>query len=341
MKLSIVIPVYNVEKYLDECIASVTNQSLKDIEIILVDDGSTDSSGILCDKWAQKDERIRIFHKSNGGLMSAWKYGVRRATGEYIGFVDSDDWIDADMYEKMSSFAMKYAADFVCSATVAFFSSGRIEYETIKLSEGLYDKDKIQNIIFPNLLTSVKSHCRIVSPNRVTKLYKKEILLSILEDCNDEVSLGEDLVTTFAFLQKAKSIYVMNSFYPYHYRINSESMTHKFSSKKYEKISVLRDTLLAINDKYKAYPFEAQIYTDYVDLYFRTIETEIFCSPNKGLAKSLRKSFSQKELQFALSKCDVSMLSKKNRLYLILMKWNLVELLIFLRRTKQLLNKLK
>jgi glycosyltransferase involved in cell wall biosynthesis len=306
-----------------------------------VDDGSTDSSGILCDGWAQKDSRIKVYHKENGGLMSAWKYGVRRANGNYIGFVDSDDWIDPDMYEKMSSYAIKYDADLVCSALVACLSSGRIEYETIKLSEGLYDQGKIKHIIFPNLLTSVKSHWRIVSPNRVTKLYKKEILLSILEDCNEEVSLGEDLVTTFAFLQKAKSFYVMNGFYPYHYRINGESMIQKFSPKKYEKISILRDTLLAINDKYKVYPFETQIYTDYIDLYFGTIENEIFCSSNKGLAKSLRNSFHQKELQFALSKCDVSMLKKKYRLYLILMKWNLVEILILLRRTKQLLNSFK
>lgn len=99
--ISIIVPVYNVEQYLEKCVNSIINQTYKNLEIILVDDGATDSSGKLCDELAKIDNRIKVYHKENGGLSDARNYGVERATGEYIGFVDSDDYIDAEMYEKL------------------------------------------------------------------------------------------------------------------------------------------------------------------------------------------------------------------------------------------------
>ena len=99
--ISIIVPVYNVEQYLEKCVDSIINQTYKNLEIILIDDGATDSSGKLCDELAKIDNRIQVYHKENGGLSDARNYGVERATGDYIGFVDSDDYIDAEMYEKL------------------------------------------------------------------------------------------------------------------------------------------------------------------------------------------------------------------------------------------------
>ena len=101
MKLSVVIPVYNVEKYLDKCVESIVNQTFKDLEIILVDDGSTDESGKMCDEWTEKDTRIKAIHKINGGLSSARNAGIKQAKGEYISFIDSDDFVELDMYATM------------------------------------------------------------------------------------------------------------------------------------------------------------------------------------------------------------------------------------------------
>ena len=101
VKVSVVVPVYNVEKYLDECVASILSSSLQDIEVLLVDDGAKDSSGRMCDEWAKKDSRVRALHKKNGGLSDARNYGLERATGEYIAFVDSDDKIHSDMLKKL------------------------------------------------------------------------------------------------------------------------------------------------------------------------------------------------------------------------------------------------
>ena len=114
-KVSIIVPVYKVEKYLRKCIDSIINQTLKDIEIILVDDGSPDNCGKICDEYAAKDTRIKVIHKENGGLSSARNAGMEVAEGEYIGFVDSDDWIESDMYMTLWQKAKDINADLVNS----------------------------------------------------------------------------------------------------------------------------------------------------------------------------------------------------------------------------------
>ena len=110
MKISVVIPIYNVEKYIERCIDSVLNQTYMNLEIILVDDGSPDRCGEICDNYAQIDKRIRVIHKENGGLSSARNAGLRIATGDYISFVDSDDWIEPHMYETLLKNAINYKA---------------------------------------------------------------------------------------------------------------------------------------------------------------------------------------------------------------------------------------
>ena len=103
IKISIICPVYNVEKYLPRCIDSILSQSFKDFELLLVDDGSLDNSGNICDEYANNDDRIRVFHKKNGGVSSARNFGLKHACGEWISFVDTDDWVDSDFLEPISS----------------------------------------------------------------------------------------------------------------------------------------------------------------------------------------------------------------------------------------------
>ena len=112
--VSIIIPVYNAEQYLKECIDSVWNQTYENLDIVLVDDGSKDNSPKMCDKFARKDGRIQVIHKENGGLVSAWKAGVEKAKGDYVVFLDSDDWIDLFMIEDMVNHATGKGKEIVC-----------------------------------------------------------------------------------------------------------------------------------------------------------------------------------------------------------------------------------
>ena len=109
--VSVIVPVYKVEKYLDKCVESIVGQTYKNLEIILVDDGSPDNCPAMCDKWADRDSRIKVIHKQNGGVSSARNAGIDAVQGEFIGFVDSDDWLEPDMYDCLVKNALEYNAD--------------------------------------------------------------------------------------------------------------------------------------------------------------------------------------------------------------------------------------
>lgn len=158
-KISVIVPVYNVENYLRGCLDSIINQSFKDLEIICVNDGSTDNSGTILQEYADKDSRIKIINKENGGLSSARNVGIMAATGDFLGFVDSDDWIDLDFYEKLYNAAVKYDADIACANLLRVYKHKstyyikyrrykctkkvRLKYEWAKLPDNSYVMNKI------------------------------------------------------------------------------------------------------------------------------------------------------------------------------------------------------
>ena len=139
--ISVIIPIYNVEKYLDKCIRSVVEQTYKNLEIILVDDGSPDQCGTICDKWAEKDKRIRVIHKTNGGLSDARNAGLDAAAGAFIGFVDSDDYIHTQMYQRLYEKLKVFNADMaICGFNWVDEQTDRITQNASMPCEGLIDK---------------------------------------------------------------------------------------------------------------------------------------------------------------------------------------------------------
>ena len=152
--ISISIPVYNVEKYLCQCIESIINQSLIDIEIILVDDGSTDSCGGICDKYAAKDSRIKVIHKENGGLASARQAALEIATGIYFCACDADDWVESDMYEQMYNKAQETGADIIiCDYYIEYDNGETVHKQIEKLDDS--ETDLIGNALNGKLPTSM------------------------------------------------------------------------------------------------------------------------------------------------------------------------------------------
>lgn len=332
MNLSIIIPVYNVEKYLPTCLNSVCNQTKRDIEIILVDDGSTDASGNICDKWAKNDNRVCVIHKDNGGLMSAWKSGVKIASGDYVGFVDSDDWIDSDMYETLYNSAVQNDVDIVCCCLNFEYPNGQSHLEKIDFSPKRFSHSEIIKSIYPILLYNSKTHHRGVSPNRVTKLYRRSLLNSIICYCDDDISIGEDLLTTFSYMTRAKSIMFLSDYHPYHYRINPNSMIQKYAQEKYQRIRMLKTCLERVNTN-SIYDFTKQINADHIQLMLAQLDCEMLYSGSnhKELRKRLELFYGDKSFQSALSICGIKGLSPKNKLYINLLKFHLYDLLIFIR----------
>lgn len=150
--ISIVVPVYNVEKYLVRCLDSIINQSIREIEIILVDDGSTDISGDICDKYALQDERIKVIHKENGGLVSARQAGIKVASGQYIGFVDSDDWIESNMFQSLYKEAVLNNADAVAEGMLEDVE-GEWKERRNKLQAAVYKTVEEREYLYQNMLS--------------------------------------------------------------------------------------------------------------------------------------------------------------------------------------------
>lgn len=201
--VSVIVPIYNVKDFLMGCLNSVVNQTLKDIEIVIVDDGSTDGSSLMADEFASKHNNVKVIHKPNGGLMSAWTLGVKESSGEYIGFVDSDDAVDPEMFRKLLDTSIETDADIVmCDDRDSITGV----HNTCELEPGLYEgkqMDVIRNHIFPN------PGQLIVSNARWNKLYKRHLIIENLKYTICLSRTFEDRYIVPAAIMSAKSFYYL------------------------------------------------------------------------------------------------------------------------------------
>ena len=153
-KISVVVPVYNAERFLHKCVDSILSQSFSDLELILVDDGSPDNSGAICDDYARQDSRVKVIHQRNSGVSVARNRGIQEASGDYIGFVDSDDWIDSEMYAVLYQTAKKEHTDIVMCDSMTVYDDGRKVQDTISsLSENSH-LCKVD--LYPELIEQIK-----------------------------------------------------------------------------------------------------------------------------------------------------------------------------------------
>ncbi len=220
--INIVIPVFNVEKYIKRCLDSVINQGCKEFRAIVVDDGSTDNCGAICDEYAEKDDRILVFHKSNGGLASAVRYGIEKSPKcDYFMFLDGDDFFETDAVLSVNEI-IKENPDLVVFDYFVTEEDGRIlKAVTSNVNVGLNTGDIYNEIKNGYVSTSN------VAPARWNKAYRYEIAKSALEYYSNEVTVAEDMLFTTVSLFNSKSLYYINKSL-IHYCQNSDSMTHKF-----------------------------------------------------------------------------------------------------------------
>lgn len=235
-KVSIIVPIYNVEKYIHKCIDSIINQTLKDIEIILVDDESPDNCPRICDEYAQKDNRIKVVHKKNGGLGFARNSGLEIATGEYIAFVDSDDYIDITMYETLYNVAKEHDLD-TCYSGYNNVTKDRIipirEVETYTE----FCKTDILNIFLLNMIgNNVKEKAdRRYAMSVWHAIYSNEIIQSEqIRFCSERDFISEDIVFDIDYLSKCRKIGIIPNTL-YFYRANDNSLSRLYRLDRVEK----------------------------------------------------------------------------------------------------------
>lgn len=252
--ISIIVPIYNAEKYLDKCLQSIINQTLGNIEILLINDGSTDSSLEICKKYSERDSRIKIINKKNEGVSVARNLGIEKATGEYIAFIDSDDWIDTEFCERLYSSVKKEKAELgICNYIKENLDFK--EFYDIKINKKILYEEDIQKTFLSKLIErdeGERVHNLAGFRGPCAKLYKKEILNNYDIKFDENLVIGEDFLFNLNFLQKTKRITLDKGYY-YHYRTNFNSATMKYKKdcfKIYEEILKQLEEFLNKNDIY-------------------------------------------------------------------------------------------
>lgn len=230
-KISVIVPIFRIEKYLPKCIESLLDQSFFDFELILVDDGSPDNCPKICDDYAKADSRIKVIHKKNGGLLSARKEGLRNAIGKYIAFVDGDDWVDIFYLDTLFKLAEANNANLVVTGHFREFD-GKIETIKPKMA-GVYDKTGLDSQIIPNAIFNGEFCEHGISTYVWNKLFKRELLYNILLNVPNEIIMGEDAAITYSYLAVCKSL-VISRIPLYYYRQRHDSIVKSIEDPKTE-----------------------------------------------------------------------------------------------------------
>lgn len=283
--ISVIVPVYNVEKYLNRCIDSILNQTFKQIEIILVDDGSTDKSPIICDEYCDRYENIKVIHKENNRVSAARNDGIKIASGKYIALVDSDDWIEPNMLEEMYNKAEEFHTDI---AMCDFRKVGVESKYTVSqpIREGYYDRNMIETELFPCLIMFENIEFPPTISN-CTCLFRRKFIIEHNLFYDENIHYCEDSIFGSKAMYNANRFYYMKNRYFYNYFYNPNSTTSTCNMKKW-------DSYLIINQRLKQYftdskfDFSRQIKINM--LYFTLNYLEEIKKSNLPLDKKIQKS---------------------------------------------------
>ena len=317
--ISIVIPVYKVEKYLDRCVQSVVEQSYKNLEIILVDDGSPDNCPVMCDEWANKDKRIKVIHKQNGGVSSARNAGLEIATGKYLQFIDSDDYIDKDYTERLLSGYDGGDFDLSCGGYKIIPLKGDVKLFSVKdyLGINILEKGSLFLEFVLKWLLDVT----------VNKLYKMELAKKIRFDTN--LPLSEDRKFTLDYLRLIKGKINFVDTCGYNYEYNSSSAIHK----KRENAFDLQYQSFCNLIEFCKFKFDDYICDDYYHIIGGMVVAILSVTPKHLLKQNIEKIKNLDYIQDYLKNFKPK--SKKEILRKWLIKHNKYKTLLFLSNLKK------
>ena len=262
MKISVIVPVYNVEEFLEQCLESIVTQTYIDLEIILVNDGSTDQSSKICDDFVKRDPRVKLIHQINGGVSSARNIGIKVATGEYITFVDSDDWLEKEMYQKMM-----YAVKIQNESEVIMCDFINEKYDcqekiTANIRDGFYVKQDIVKELYPTLLVT-EDLGRLPIVSACICIFKKELFLNNKIAFDVDLRYVEDYLFMATIMLYTNSFYYLKDYYGYHYRQYEISRSKKYQPKWWENFLLLNDKLSLLLSRNKNYDINKRSYNKY------------------------------------------------------------------------------
>lgn len=288
IELSVIVPIYNCEKYLIQCIESILQQTYENFELILVDDGSNDSSGRICDEFVKYDNRVKVIHKSNEGCVAARRTGFKESIGNYVSFLDSDDWIESEFFESLMQFTNK--AEIVFSGFTSEYNNGDSKKEQQYLQSGFYKNNRSE--FLDKCLFTGKYFETGVFPALWCKIFKRDFIEKNIELINPFIKMGEDAALTFAAICDANSYYIDNENTMYHYRRLDSSLSTKFDPFYFDRLEELKKHFDKVFINYPSLQRQSDYY--FANLIVYGINSELSALRNilyKDISTVLRKNW--------------------------------------------------
>ena len=340
---SLILPVYNVEKYVKRCVNSLLRQEYTDYEIILVDDGSTDSSGSICDKLADKNNNIFAYHKENGGLSDARNYGMDRAKGNYILFIDSDDWVDEKLLISLHNHLNKSNVDIL---KFGFQKMQEGNYKNTFFSYfniGVYDRRQIEETILPYTIGPKRLFC--YEQNACKSVWSHVYSLNFLRENNirfvsEREILNEDYLFNLHTLLYAKSLEVTH-YILYYYDYREGSLSKRYITNEFErKLKLHREYKLLLERNGLFERYETPYYSECVDGFYACISNECCCwnETSKYAVQNIKKILNCKEGEISLLKCKRSNMNLKGKVIYWLMRLKFAYLMYILYKIYAISN---
>lgn len=328
MKFSIIIPVYNDIKYFEDCLKSVVHQNYDNYEVIIVDDGSYDGSQNICDMYANNYSFVKVIHKPNGGLVSARKAGLKIAKGDYISYVDSDDWIDRDCLKNIEAILEKNICDVLVTGLIFEYEDGTSsEYKTKYI--GMHYKDDLKSFIYKRMIYDAEYMFfqNGISSSLCNKWFRREIILDNQLSVPDAIVNGEDDCCTYKSLIDSQTVYISDYIY-YHCRINKFSMSRKTDVKRINNAMLLYD-YLKISLPCHLYDLDNQINVLIANIIYKSLINLLDSKTDYIKKKELIiKFYESDETRMIINEAKISKATLKARIMLWLMKNKKVHLVL-------------
>lgn len=333
--VSVIVPVYNAEKYLDRCLLSIVNQTYNCLQIILVDDSSTDRSGQMCDEWAKKDKRIKVLHKENGGAGYARNTGLEYIAGDFVCFVDSDDYLDVTTIEKCISKMELDHSDTAVFSSQNVYNDGKVEVESVDTRKTYFDEKAVKEELFPSLFTLSMGY----GVGVWGKIFSADIIKRYnLRFLSEREIYSEDALFLLTYFSKCKSASAVAE-HLYNYCENESSISRVYDKEKDEKLDIWLDKALEIAaDENLSHKMIAHIQSRYQDCAMVGFKQVVLSDMSfSSKIKLLKEKYNNEKLKSTLNKEIVSLHGFAMRLFYFCVKNKLTilsYLLLWLRLHK-------
>ena len=308
-KISVIVPVYNKKDYLDECIESILSQTYGNLELLLVDDESTDGSGAICDKYAEADERVKVIHQKNGGPTAAVVSGMREAVGEYYTFIDSDDYVSKDMLQSMSECLVGRKGEVVCCNHVL-----EKRKETVPviqpLPPGVYEGAKLNEEIKDKLMGQEN---RIIPMSRCMKLCEKSVFEGNEQYYDTRLRLGDDFNLIYPALLAAERVVIMEDALFYHYRYVEDSIVHGYDPNNAVNIIRWYEAMLRIVRDRQVPDGEMKLNREYCYMMLYAMKNELR-NPAKDYLQKIQDIFTKPEVRDKIVSTKLPVRNRANAL---------------------------